>query len=197
MKFLLSVCGLSSSRCLCLVSASFVLSLSPAFAVTNTLVPTGSFWTYLDNGSNQGTNWSKPGFDDGTWPMGQAPLGYNDTSTGLNTIVGYGGNPSSKFITTYFRYTFELNNPEIYTALIMNVQRDDGVAVYLNGVEVFRNNLTNRAVYNSLATNASDNGALILTTTINPLLLVSGDNLIAAEIHQTALTSSDIRFELE
>ena len=32
----------------------------PAVNITNTLIPRGSTWKYLDNGSNQGTAWREP-----------------------------------------------------------------------------------------------------------------------------------------
>jgi hypothetical protein len=44
----------------------------------DTLIPFGSTWRYLDNGSNQGTEWRQPGFDDGIWKLGAAELGYGD-----------------------------------------------------------------------------------------------------------------------
>ena len=43
-------------------------------AVARTLVPTGSVWKYLDNGSDQGTAWIAPGFDDSAWAAGPAEL---------------------------------------------------------------------------------------------------------------------------
>ncbi|HKQ40665.1 MAG TPA: Ig-like domain-containing protein, partial [Verrucomicrobiae bacterium] len=177
--------------------AALFTSILWAEAGTNVLVSTGSFWTYLDNGSNQGTNWAYPGFNDGAWSFGAGPFGYGNNETGLGTIISYGPNPLNKYITTYFRQTIELADTDPYTILRLNVRRDDGIAVYLNGIEVFRNNLIVRAPYNSLATNAPDNGVVVFTTTINPLLLVPGDNLVAAEVHQQSISDPDLRFDLE
>ena len=36
-----------------------------------------STWKYLDDGSNQGTAWRAPDFDDSNWKSGIAPLGYS------------------------------------------------------------------------------------------------------------------------
>ena len=33
-------------------------------ATTNVLVPAGALWKYLDDGTDQGTAWREPGFDD-------------------------------------------------------------------------------------------------------------------------------------
>src|SRR5688572_9353980 len=102
---------------------AILVSILSAQAGTNVLVSTGSFWTYLDNGSNQGTNWARPGFNDGLWNQGQAPFGYGGNVSELNTVVSFGPNANAKFITTYFRQTIELGNPEIYTILRLNVKR--------------------------------------------------------------------------
>ena len=57
--------------------ASF-LSVLPADAAIDTLVPVGSVWKYLDNGTDQGTNWITPSFNDAAWKSGPAELGYGD-----------------------------------------------------------------------------------------------------------------------
>ena len=44
---------------------STFISPVPVFAATVNLVSFGSVWKYLDNGSDQGTAWRAPGFNDG------------------------------------------------------------------------------------------------------------------------------------
>src|SRR5947209_5223858 len=44
----------------------------------DTLVPKGATWKYLDNGSDQGSAWRAPDFDDSSWKSGPAKLGYGD-----------------------------------------------------------------------------------------------------------------------
>ena len=73
------------------------------------LVPRGSAWRYLDNGSDQGTAWRDPAFVDTAWKMGAAQLGYGDGDEA--TIVSFGGNSDAKFITTYFRRSFVVTQP--------------------------------------------------------------------------------------
>ena len=43
------------------------------------LVPKGSVWKYLDDGTDQGTAWREPEFDDSRWKSGPAQLGYGET----------------------------------------------------------------------------------------------------------------------
>src|SRR5947207_11545166 len=48
------------------------------FRSTTTLISTGAVWKYLDTGVNQGTNWRSAAFDDSSWSIGAAQLGYGD-----------------------------------------------------------------------------------------------------------------------
>jgi hypothetical protein len=94
---------------------------------------------FLDNGTDQGTAWRSPNFDDSSWASGPAELGYGDG--GEATVVSYGPNPGSKYITTYFRRAFSVANAADFQGLTLRVKRDDGVVVYLNGNEVYRDNI--------------------------------------------------------
>src|SRR5206468_59971 len=103
------------------------------------LVPTGSTWKYLDDGSNQGSAWHAAGFDDSSWSSGPARLGYG--SGDEKTVVSYGTDANNKYITTYFRHSFTVADPSVYTGLTAQLLRYDGAVVYLNGTEVFRSNM--------------------------------------------------------
>jgi LysM repeat protein len=160
-----------------------------------TLIAYGAAWKYLDNGTNQGTAWRGAGFSDVTWATGNAQLGYGDGDEA--TVVSYGPDANNKYITTYFRKTISVSNPAAFTSILGNVKRDDGVAIYVNGTEVYRNNLAAGASNTTLATLASDDGTTAQAFSFSPSVLVSGNNLIAVEIHQNAVTSTDISFDLQ
>ena len=158
------------------------------------LVAWGANWRYLDDGSDQGTLWTGGAFPDLTWSNGVAELGYGDNDEA--TLVRRVGSGGTTNITTYFRHTFNVANPASISSLIARVVRDDGIILYLNGTEVLRDNLTN-AVINYLTTAAvAVEDEPILVTNINPALLIPGANVLAAEIHQQSITSSDISFDL-
>jgi len=162
------------------------------------LVATGSTWRYLDDGSDQGTAWREPDFDDSGWASGPAQLGYGDGDEA--TVVSYGGDPNNKHITTYFRHSFDLADASIFESLTLRVLRDDGAVVYLNGVEVFRTNMPDGAIdYTTLAasTVSGSDESKFFVAGVDPSLLHDGPNVLAAEIHQAAATSSDISFDLE
>lgn len=175
----------------------FVSAGALGAATTNLLVPAGALWKYLDDGTDQGTEWRAPGFDDSAWPWGYAELGYGDFDE--ETTLGYGANSGNKYITYYFRTEFNVAEAVNYTSLSLDVLRDDGVVVYLNGSEIYRNNMPSGAVsYSTRAlTNAAGAGErAFYPATISPLALVEGANLLAVEIHQVLPTSADISFDL-
>jgi hypothetical protein len=184
-----------------LILASIVISLAfvtAAFAQT-TLVARGSSWKYLDNGSNQGSGWAAPAFDDSGWAAGNAQLGYGDGDE--TTVVGYGGNANAKFITTYFRRSFNVTNPADFSSLSLNILRDDGAVIYLNGTEIFRTNMPAGPVgYQTLASVAISGGeesTVYIPASAATSSLVVGANVLAVEIHQSGATSTDISFDLD
>nr|MBC8447313.1 metallophosphoesterase [Chloroflexota bacterium] len=162
------------------------------------LMPTGSIWRYLDDGSDQGTACREPDFDDSGWASGPAQLGYGDGDE--TTVVSYGGDAGNKHITTYFRHSFDVEDASIFESLTLRVLRDDGAIVYLNGTEVSRTNIPDGAIgYGTLAASTVGGGdeSKFFAAGVDPSLLNDGPNVLAAEIHQAAVTSSDISFDLE
>lgn len=174
-----------------------LLGLAAALTAQTSLIPAGSVWKYLDNGTDQGTAWRTPAFADSTWAQGPAELGYGDG--GEATVVSFGPNSSAKYITTYFRKSFTVADASIFTGLTLRYRRDDGIVVYLNGVEVNRDNMPATAVgFTTPATAAAaDDGNTWFSVSLPTTGLVTGTNVLAVEIHQNAGTSSDLSFDLE
>src|SRR4030095_4130825 len=110
--------------------------------VASILIPPGAVWTYLDNGTDQGTNWVTLTFNDSAWTNGPAELGYGDgdeaTRVEDNATPGYNVADTDRYITTYFPRTFEVTNIAGFTDLFCALERDDAGVVHLNGREVFR-----------------------------------------------------------
>jgi len=165
--------------------------------VPQTIVPAGATWKYFDKGTDQGTAWQSPGFNDASWSNGVAQLGYGNGDE--KTVVSYGSSANSKYVTTYFRKHFVVGNAPCLESLVLKLVVDDGAAVYLNGSKVLNYQLATNAAYSTLATaiqptNLEDTW---LSFPVNPALLVNGTNTLAVEIHQAARNSSDISFDLQ
>ena len=121
---------------ICLVLLAMTVS---AAALDQTFIATGSAWRYRDAGQSPGAGWTLAGYDDGGWASGPAQLGYGDGDEA--TVVSYGGNASAKAITTYFRRSFTVTGAASFQSLATRLLVDDGAVVYLNGVELRRDNL--------------------------------------------------------
>ena len=167
-------------------SATYVLPLSGP-----TLVSSNTVWKYFDKTNDLGTVWRALNYNDSTWSSGPAQLGFGDGDEA--TVIA-----SNQQYTTYFRRMFTVSDPAAITGLSLWLLRDDAGVVFLNGNEVLRSPnlpappsiITNRQLATATGENSID------TATPSPTNLVAGTNIVAVEIHQQALTSSDVSFDL-
>lgn len=161
------------------------------------LIEKGSSWKFLDNGSDQGTLWKDNSFDNTTWTSNLAPFGYGDP---CNTTVSYGTSTSNKYTTTYFTKDITIADISVLTTdLEFGIRRDDGFVLYINGVEVIRNNMpagiVTSATFASAAISSADEKRY-QTFFIPKSFFNDGINRISIEMHQSDLTSSDLGFDL-
>lgn len=175
----------------------FARTSGDAARLPQALVPAGATWKYLDTGSIQGTAWRNPSFNDTTWSSGPAQLGYGNGDE--QTVVSYGGNANNKYVTTYFRKQFVVDNAPCLESLTLKLVMDDGAAVYLNGTNILNYQLAANAAYNTLAaaTQATNVEDTWFSYPVNPALLINGTNTLAVEIHQAAVNDSDLSFDLQ
>jgi hypothetical protein len=159
------------------------------------LLPRYSMWAYHNLGQDLGTAWRDPLYDDSMWPVGPGDLGNGDG--GEATVIDIGPS-SSRFPTVYFRSSFTVEDASEYSMLELAVRRDDGVVVYINGTEVFRDNMPAGDVTYSMFSQGNAGSETSYYTGIHDAsVLVSGLNVIAVEVHQDDDRSSDLHFDLE
>jgi len=177
---------------------AFATVFVQAVAANPVLIPASADWRYLDTGVDQGTGWLQPVFVDTGWPNGLAKFGFNNSgNSGIATVLNYGLDSGNKYPTYYFRRQFVVPTLSGMTNLFLEVQRDDGVALYLNGANLYRNNLpAGTLTYSQMATNATDNGNTWQSAMLPLTGLVVGTNILAAEVHQSSPSSSDSAFDL-
>lgn len=157
------------------------------------LIPRGSVWRYSNDGQDLGDRWRAPDFDDSRWLSGPGPLGYGDGDEA--TVTRSSGTPHP--ITAYFRREFEVPDDVTWNRLILHVLRDDGVVVYLNGQEIWRDNLPDGPIdFGTLAEEATDRENDYRTTTVPIRALVTGRNVLSVAVHQASPASSDLGFDL-
>ena len=159
------------------------------------LFPTSQTWRYYDKGSLDGINWSDADYNDAQWSSGPAPLGYFvGGNRSYGTTISYGNNVSNKYPTYYFRTSFDLSEaPTGNESFELSFMVDDGMIVYVNGVEAIRHNMPSDNVYFDTyavfyASGNPDKGTAILDAS----LFRQGTNVIAVELHNCSASSSDV-----
>ncbi|MFN7150220.1 MAG: PKD domain-containing protein, partial [Microthrixaceae bacterium] len=113
-------------------------------------------------------------------------------------IVSYGPSATNKYITTYFRTTFNVATPP--DSATIQLLADDGAVVYVNGQEVARDNMPTGTITNTTlaSTGRSGGDENALRPFLVPVsVLQQGTNSIAVEVHQDRANSSDLSFDLD
>lgn len=158
-------------------------------------------WRFNQSGDDLGNDWANSSHPSGgNWESGTGPLGY-ETSAGLppEPIVTELNRPQSndpRVITFYFESDFNVDSADLteVTALRFSHQTDDGAVYYLNGQEIHRFDMPDGGV--TASTLAVNNTAVeadaIRTFSVGPEFLVSGQNRLSVEVHQSSSGSSDI-----
>ena len=108
-------------------------SVNATTADNLTLVKSGDQWSYLATNTDPGTAWRQPGFDASSWASGPSQLGWGNR--GESTTVPTGT------LTQYYVHHLNVTDPAAIPQLTLRLKRDDGAAVYINGLEVARSNL--------------------------------------------------------
>lgn len=166
---------------------------------TDTFFAKGAQWQFYDKFTEPAGDWKSLGYDTSDWGSGNASLGYGDAHTTTLTKLDTQNN---KIHTAYFRKKFNVTDPGKYFGLKLNLRRDDGAVIYINGVEAARSNMPPGIITHDPATwSASGVGGAGETTfheiEIDESLLNIGENVIAVSLHQTNSNSSDFSLDVE
>ena len=176
-------------------------------------------WSYSAIRAEPTTGWTGLGYTesaaqwqtDKTAPIGFGNIGATGTLLTINTTLTAAeqGSSTDRTKAVYFRKRFTVANPADVRALTVSIIRDDGASVYINGYKVEDTNITAGAAvggvisYNTLATNTVDGGPERTVYNLNAPLTVlehlnagTDANVIALEVHQVALNSSDLVMDL-
>jgi hypothetical protein len=176
---------------------SFDLELGGAETPPPVLVPAGAVWRYRDTGIAPPGNWNTSAYPDDSWPSGPARLGYG--GDGEITMLSNGGNAGNVHPVTWLRHVFAVTDAAAFDALKVDLQRDDGVVLWLNGVEILRDNLRSgpltATTYATVTMGGADEQAW-RSFHLSSSELVTGTNVLAAQIHQAGPASGDIGFDL-
>jgi hypothetical protein len=169
------------------------VSAPPAAPVN--LVTAGSSWKYSYGTTAPATGWNGTTFDASSWATGAAPLGYGHTTLGTTLTAA-----APKPIAAYFRKNVTVTDAATLGSVTITTRADDGIVLYVNGVEVGRRNLdagtVTSSTYANTAVSASAALANPVTFTVPASAFVTGENVISAEVHVNYRATPSLSFEL-
>lgn len=155
-----------------------------------TIIDWGDYWRYYVPVAGLPGNWRLPGYDDSGWPLGPSGFGYGDDDDA--TVVG-------QTMSVYIRKVFSVDQLPGILKAILHVDYDDGFVAYLNGQEIARANIGAPGeipAFNDPATNVTEpliiNGGIPVAYLIDPALLLPASNVLAIEVHNFEINSSDL-----
>lgn len=139
-----------------------------------------------------GLGWTQPGFNDAGWLSGTTGIGYDYPGyVGLDVGAMYNVNQ-----TVYARVPFTVANPAAYQFLTLRLRYEDGVIVWLNGTQILADNAPASPSWDSGATANRDDAFALqfrdFDLTPHLGLLNAGPNVLAFQVLNNGLTSSDI-----
>jgi hypothetical protein len=130
------------------------------------------------------------------WRVGNGKFGYGQGDEG--TVVNFGLDQDFKIISALFRTQFEVLNPLALTNIKTRLLYSDGIAIYLNGVEMFRDNLDPGASEFEYATVPKEELEMAwVTMPFDGNLLQRGINTFAVEVHRYNSYGPTMSFDLE
>lgn len=187
--------------------AAFLVTTTNPPTGPQTLIARGANWRYYDFGTEPpnlgGVSWREVGYSDGGWAQGPATLGFagaapaNPVATVTRRYVS--GSSGPQVTTTYFRTTFAVAATNANPALLMEILRDDGAVVYLNGTEILRENMNfgpdTYGTYSAGIAGSPDQNTYFSRSADVAHLLRVGANALAVSLHQCNETSSDLYFD--
>ncbi len=158
------------------------------------ILPGGaSAWKYDQSGEDLGWLWQETWYDDSGWSSGAAPLGYGDGDFG--TTLSNTGEPIY-----YFRRDFNPGSLSGVEYVSLDVIRDGGCVVYLNGREVFRSNMPPGPLeYDDQAADevhGQYDWWWHKCRIDKSLLRENDDNVVAVQVHQDENGLNDVSFDL-
>ncbi len=148
-------------------------------------------WRYFEGISEPDANWRTISFDDSKWMQGQGGFGYADNDD--NTVI-------SQCIAVYIRNKFNVPDTSLIAEGELNIDYDDAFVAYLNDVEIARSGISGiHPAYNQTGIDHEATvyrGGLpesfIIDKNLLKTCLKTGDNVLAIQIHNSSVTSSDM-----
>ncbi len=177
------------------VSLFFLVATDQAYCQIHweTLVHASDQWKYLPGASDPGSTWRTTTHDDSGWSTGTGGFGFgdNDDATTLSPVIS-----------VFVRKKFNVVDVTAIEDMIFHIDYDDGFVAYLNGVEIARSNMgaSQNITFNQPSAGLHEAVMFAggvpegfpISKSVLSTLLVNGENILAVEVHNESIGSSDL-----
>lgn len=158
------------------------------------IIRQGEEWAYFKGITAPPSNWREIDFDASAWEKGPTGIGYgdDDDETVLEDMQKSDENPG--YLSVFMRKQFMVQDPSAMNQIALRAMYDDGFVAYLNGKEIGRANMEGRFPrFNAGTSGDVDAYPERFEEAVGAAkdLLVPGLNVLAIQLHNKNLTSSD------
>jgi hypothetical protein len=154
------------------------------------IIPEEANWKYFKGTrepSARAGQWRLVGFDDSAWLQGPTSIGYGEAfiNTSLSDMRG-------NYSTIYLRKEFNLPDVTDIGSMNLEVIFDDGVNIWINGVNVLSENVSGTELpYDAVTSNRTENHDFASYAVSEPQsILTEGTNVIAVQVVNQSIGSS-------
>jgi hypothetical protein len=161
------------------------------------VLPFTSVWKYFKGTSapsTDNTSWKNAGFDDSSWPSGNAPFRYGDGTGGTDL-----SDMQNSYSSVFLRKTINVYAEDsLIDKAICIFDYDDGFRMYINGIAVLERLAPYVDRYDTFSTGLHESQLKYDTVILNHLVhgLKKGVNTVVVALYNANLPSSDIFFDI-
>ncbi len=170
------------------------------YVLNKTLITEGDQWQYFKGTNEPDTNWNLTTFTPGdSWLTGPSGFGY-ETGTGYGSCIATNlTDMKGNYYSVYARKLFWIEDPLRVMSLILGMRWDDGFIAYVNGHPVENQYGPLNPAHDQPASTSDHEACCSCTPDRFDLssftdILVPGYNVLALQVHNTSLSSSDFLF---
>lgn len=161
------------------------------------IIQNGDQWSYFDKGYLEGDWYKNQNYQN--WKTGKSPLGY--VSKLVTTPINPGNNQENEVNTKYFSKRITITDLSKFKGFEFKLQKDDGAVIYVNGKELYRDNMPDGHITKNTrpikVINTEEEESLFNVKFFDSSVFTSGINTISARVDQSNSYYSDCLFSLE
>jgi hypothetical protein len=199
--------GTAALAAVAVLGTTFVGSAGATAAPDAPLLDSTASWQYWDKGTDPAAglggvlDWTQPDsrFDDSAWPAGTGPFG-TEPDGSITTPMTLRYDSGANILTYFLRTNVTLEAADLagIDELQASLRYDDGVILYVNGVEAARTATTtgiDATTTNLQGSTGQSSDMESWNPRLDASLFTEGENVISAAVYQRGPSSSDIYFD--